>query len=61
MAINPIHLAHRAVCDGYDVHTEHGVLHFDHAASDEEIEAALSSLEAAPPTESVEAEDGVVV
>jgi len=50
----------RTVCDGYDIATEHGVLHFDHEPT--EVAAAIESL-AAPEPERVEviAEDGAVL
>jgi len=54
--------ASRPVCDGYDIATEHGVLHFDHEPTEAEVAAAIESL-AAPEPERVEviAEDGAVL
>ncbi len=49
----------RAVCDGFDIPTAHGVLHFDHEPTEAEVEAAIERL-AEPVAERIEviAEDG---
>jgi len=53
----------RAVCDGFDLATEYGVLHFDHEPTGAEVAtiiAALTAPAAPAPTIEVVAEDGTV-
>lgn len=52
----------RPVCDGFDVPTEAGVLHFGDEPSQESVAALVVSLTApVVPSVSVEAEDGEVL
>jgi hypothetical protein len=55
------HAGSRAVCDGYDVNTEHGVLHFTYEPSEADVAAVIERLSQQPEPELIEAEDGVVV
>jgi hypothetical protein len=55
------HAGSRAVCDGYDVNTEHGVLHFTYEPSEADVADVIKRLSQQPEPELIEAEDGVVV
>jgi len=55
------HVGSRAVCDGYDVDTGYGVLHFTYEPSEADVAVVIKRLSQQPERESIEAEDGVVV
>lgn len=55
------HAGARAVCDGYDVDTESGVLHFTYAPSEADVAVVVERRSQQPERESIEAEDGVAV
>lgn len=51
----------RRVCDGYDVQTDVGILHFTQKPTETEILDTITNLTVVPELTEVVAEDGVAV